>query len=62
MANYLILVYPEGGGQPKEVWWLKTEEELKQRQKLLAEADEEFISFEAKVLMMFHKDTFGRAK
>lgn len=46
-TNYLILVYPEGGGQPKEVWWLKTEEELKQKQELLAKAhpDKLLVSF-----------------
>ena len=52
--EYLILVYPKSGGQPKAVWWLQSEDELKERQAKLAEAHEEFISFILKVLVMFH--------
>ena len=52
--EYLILVYPKGGGQPKEVWWLQNENECKEQQAKLAEAQEEFVSFKARVLVMFH--------
>ena len=52
--EYLILVYPKGGGQPKEVWWFKKEDELKVKQSELAVAGEEMIVFEGKVRLMFH--------
>lgn len=52
--DYLILVYPKGGGQPKEVWWLTEEDKLKEKQGELADAGEEFIVFEGKVRVMFH--------
>lgn len=52
--EFLILVYPKGGGQPKEVWWFKEEEKLKEKQAELAAAGEEFIVFEGKIRVMFH--------